>query len=48
MTITEHRTTALQGSSFDSLDPATGDVVATYPVHTADEVRQAVARPKYL
>ena len=44
MTTTEHRTTALPGASFDSLDPATGDVVATYPVHTVDEVRQVVAR----
>ncbi len=27
---------------FDSLDPATGDVVATFPVHTAQDVNAAV------
>lgn len=31
-------------STFDSLNPATGDVVGSYPVHTADEVRAAVGR----
>jgi acyl-CoA reductase-like NAD-dependent aldehyde dehydrogenase len=29
--------------TFDSLDPATDEVVGTYPVHTAREVAQAVA-----
>ena len=30
--------------TFESVDPATGAVVATFPVHTADEVRAAVQR----
>lgn len=30
--------------TFDSLSPATGDVVGTHPVHTDDEVRAAVSR----
>jgi acyl-CoA reductase-like NAD-dependent aldehyde dehydrogenase len=28
--------------TFDSLDPATGEVVATFPIHSADEVKAAV------
>ena len=28
--------------TFDSLNPATGDVVGTYPVHSAEEVTAAV------
>ena len=39
---TEPRTPA----TFDSLDPATGDVVATHPVHDADDVRAAVSRAR--
>ncbi len=31
---------------FDSLDAATGDVVGTFPVHTADDVSAAVARAR--
>ena len=31
--------------TFESLDPRTGDVVGTHPVHTAEEVR-AVGRPR--
>ncbi|MEV6910550.1 aldehyde dehydrogenase family protein [Amycolatopsis sp. NPDC051071] len=34
------------GETFDSLSPATDEVVGTYPVHTADDVRAAVARAK--
>jgi acyl-CoA reductase-like NAD-dependent aldehyde dehydrogenase len=30
--------------TFDSFDPRTGDVVASHPVHTAEEVRAVVAR----
>ncbi|MFD2417863.1 aldehyde dehydrogenase family protein [Amycolatopsis pigmentata] len=30
--------------TFESLDPATGEVVGTHPVHTEEEVREAVAR----
>ena len=40
MTQTPTRTT------FDSLNPATGDVVGTHPVHTEEEVREAVARAR--
>ncbi|WP_216211440.1 aldehyde dehydrogenase family protein [Amycolatopsis aidingensis] len=32
--------------TFDSLNPATDEVVGTHPVHTADAVEQAVARAK--
>jgi acyl-CoA reductase-like NAD-dependent aldehyde dehydrogenase len=38
MTVTDTRAT------FDSLNPITGDVVATHPVHGEEEVREAVAR----
>ncbi|HEV7468259.1 MAG TPA: aldehyde dehydrogenase family protein, partial [Pseudonocardia sp.] len=31
-------------ASFDSLDPRTGEVVASYPVHTEVDVRAAVDR----
>ncbi|GAA4405714.1 aldehyde dehydrogenase family protein [Tsukamurella soli] len=40
MTATEKPTT------FDSLDPRTGDVVASYPVHTADDIAFVVARAR--
>jgi acyl-CoA reductase-like NAD-dependent aldehyde dehydrogenase len=40
MTITETQTT------FESLNPITGDVVATHPVHTDEEVRAAVERAR--
>ncbi|MGH3516940.1 MAG: aldehyde dehydrogenase family protein [Haloechinothrix sp.] len=33
-----------QRETFDSLNPATDEVVGTYPKHTADEVEAAVAR----
>jgi acyl-CoA reductase-like NAD-dependent aldehyde dehydrogenase len=39
MTTTEVRT-------FDSLDPATGAVASTHPVHSEEEVRAAVARAR--
>lgn len=35
-----------QERTFDSLNPATGDVVGTHPVHTDEEVREAVARAR--
>ena len=38
MTTTEARTT-----TFESLNPRTGDVVGTHPVHSADQVRAVVA-----
>ena len=42
MTATEAR----HPTTFESLDPRTGDVVGTHPVHTAEEVRAAVARAR--
>ena len=36
----------VQTGTFDSLDPRTGAVVATFPVHTPEEVAAAVARAK--
>ena len=44
MTQTEDRTRG--GTAFDSLNPTTGDVVGTHPVHTEAEVRAAVARAR--
>ena len=41
MTATETKAT-----TFESLNPRTGDVVGTHPVHTADEVRAAVERAR--
>ena len=32
--------------TFDSLDPSNGQVLASYPVHSADDVRAAVARAR--
>ncbi len=52
MTQTEnqHRHRRRRGSSgpatFDSLNPATGDVVGTHPVHTEADVRAAVERAR--
>ena len=48
MTQLEERTTQAAGDrrTFDSLDPATGDVVGTHPVHTEADVRAAVARAR--
>ncbi|RLV56346.1 aldehyde dehydrogenase family protein [Aeromicrobium phragmitis] len=37
----------MNAEKFDSLNPATGDVVATHPVHTADDVAEAVARARH-
>lgn len=33
-------------ATFDSLDPRTGDVVASHPVHSEEDVRAAVARAR--
>ena len=33
-------------TTFESLNPRTGDVVGTHPVHTAEEVQAAVARAR--
>ncbi len=42
MTATEVSTS----TTFESLNPRTGDVVATHPVHTPEEVQAAVARAR--
>jgi acyl-CoA reductase-like NAD-dependent aldehyde dehydrogenase len=34
------------GETFDSLNPATDEVVGTYPVNTPEEVAAAVARAR--
>jgi len=47
MTQTENRpTTETTATTFESLSPATGDVVGTHPIHTAEEVEAAVARAR--
>ena len=46
MSVTADRTQATDGETFDSLAPATGDVVATLPVHGEAEVRAAVQRAR--
>jgi acyl-CoA reductase-like NAD-dependent aldehyde dehydrogenase len=42
----DRRSAATTAETFDSLDPATGEVVATFAVHGAAEVETAVARAK--
>lgn len=39
-------TTVLTGETFESLNPATGAVSGTYPVHTAEQVESAVAKAR--
>ncbi|MEU3272405.1 aldehyde dehydrogenase family protein [Saccharomonospora sp. NPDC006951] len=39
-------TTAHAVDMFDSLNPATDEVIGSFPVHTAEQVEQAVARAK--
>ncbi len=50
MSLTADRTDAVPAESarrtFDSLNPANGEVVATLPVHDEDDVRAAVARAR--
>jgi len=55
MTITEpsaettqpaHQAAAESGPTFDSLNPRTGDVAGTYPIHSEAEVRAAVERAR--
>lgn len=43
MTVTDARPTE-SASTFDSLNPSTGAVVATFPIHTAEDVAAAVQR----
>ena len=42
MTSVQTKPSAEQATTFDSLDPATDEVVGTYPIHTAAEVNAAV------
>ena len=46
MTQLDDRPTPAQADTFTSLNPATGEVVGTYPVHTAADVEAAVARAR--
>jgi acyl-CoA reductase-like NAD-dependent aldehyde dehydrogenase len=46
MSVTADRTRASSAKTFDSVAPATGDVVATLPVHDEGEVREAVQRAR--
>src|SRR5947208_1472312 len=46
MSVTADRTQTHGGETFESLAPATGDVVATLPVHGEAEVRAAVQRAR--
>jgi acyl-CoA reductase-like NAD-dependent aldehyde dehydrogenase len=46
MSVTTDRPQTEGGETFESFAPATGDVVATLPVHTEAEVREAVQRAR--
>ena len=46
MSVTTDRTQTEGGETFESLAPATGEVVATLPVHGEAEVREAVQRAR--
>ncbi len=46
MSVTHDRIRTGEGETFDSVSPATGDVVATLPVHDEAEVREAVQRAR--
>src|SRR3954453_17334171 len=46
MSVTADRTRASGAQTFDSVAPATGEVVATLPVHDEGEVRAAVQRAR--
>ena len=35
-----------QGDTFDVVNPATGEVAGTFPIHSADEVRRRVAEAR--
>lgn len=43
---TEATGTPAPPPTFDSVNPATGDVVGTFPIHSVDEVQAAVARAR--
>jgi aldehyde dehydrogenase (NAD+) len=38
--------TTTETTTFDSLDPATGEVVGTHPIHTADQVQAVVEKAR--
>src|SRR3954454_6890622 len=44
MSVTEDRARTSGEQTFDSLSPATGEVIGTFPVHDDGEVREAVQR----
>lgn len=46
MTLTAEPSTGTARPTFDSVDPATGEVVASWPVHDEADVRAAVARAR--
>src|SRR5438270_4729512 len=46
MSVTTNRSRTSDGQTFASLAPATGDIVATLPVHGEAEVREAVQRAR--
>jgi acyl-CoA reductase-like NAD-dependent aldehyde dehydrogenase len=46
MSVTENRARTSGEQTFDSLSPATGEVIGTFPVHDEAEVREAVQRAR--
>ena len=46
MSVTQDRARTSGDQTFDSLSPATGEVVGTFPVHSEAEVREAVQRAR--
>src|SRR4051794_40697243 len=46
MSVTQDRARTSGEQTFDSLSPATGEVVGTFPVHGEAEVREAVQRAR--
>jgi acyl-CoA reductase-like NAD-dependent aldehyde dehydrogenase len=46
MSVTQDRARTSGDATFDSLSPATGEIVGTFPVHTEAEVREAVQRAR--
>src|SRR3954454_7555555 len=46
MSVTEDRARTSGEQTFDSLSPATGEVIGTFPVHDEGEVREAVQRAR--
>ena len=41
---TDTTSSAPPAATFDSLDPSTGEVVASHPIHSAEDVQAAVDR----